>query len=84
VPSNIAEGYGRRSRADYVHFLDIARGSANEVETQLLLAIQLKFASDAQVQQAMELVTEVQRILKGLVVALEASDRQNVKGSKQQ
>ena len=44
VPSNIAEGYGRGSRRDYKQFLCIARGSNLEVQTQLLIAKELRFA----------------------------------------
>lgn len=79
IPSNIAEGYGRRTRADYVHFLDIARGSANELETQLLIAVSLNFITELQARPAMELALEVQRILKGLVVSLEAGDKTTVR-----
>lgn len=43
IPSNIAEGNGRGSKKDYAHFLCIARGSLNEVNTQLELAERLGF-----------------------------------------
>ena len=43
VPSNIAEGYGRKHKAEYQHFLSIAYASLSEVETQYLLSIDLKY-----------------------------------------
>jgi four helix bundle protein len=45
IPSNIAEGYGRKHKAEYNQFLSIAYGSLLEVETQYLLAVDLKYVS---------------------------------------
>lgn len=42
IPSNIAEGNSRRSSADYIQFLKIARGSAAEVETQIVISKNFK------------------------------------------
>ena len=74
IPSNIAEGYGRRTRVSYRQFLHISRGSANEIETQLLLAVRLGFVTTVQVRAAMELTLEVQRIVSALISSL-APDR---------
>lgn len=46
IPSNIAEGFGRQSDKSFNHFLNIARGSLNEIETQLIIAKELEFVFD--------------------------------------
>ena len=47
IPSNIAEGYGRKHKAEYEHFLSIAYGSLLELQTQYLLAVDLKYTDKA-------------------------------------
>lgn len=66
VPSNVAEGHGRVQKKDYQRFVDIARGSTNEIETQLLVAVNLGFLTESKVHATMTLLDELQRILKGL------------------
>jgi len=75
IPCNIAEGYSRPSKADYIRFLEMARGSANEVETQLRIALRLGFVAAAQTADTMSLTKEIQRILKGLVDGLHRTRR---------
>ena len=68
VPSNIAEGWGRGSRRDYVRFLGTARGSLYELQTQLWLAADLGYVDEA--NEVFELLEEVERILNGLIRTL--------------
>ena len=70
IPSNIAEGYGRGSTTDYRRFLTIARGSRYELETQLLLCIQLGYVSDKDTANAMQLGIEVAKLLNAIIAKL--------------
>ena len=46
IPSNIAEGFGRQTDKSFNHFLNISRGSLNEIETQIIIAKELGFIQD--------------------------------------
>jgi len=70
VPSNIAEGYNRATRRDYLRFLWMANGSLAELETQLLLAEELRLAGDNDLSNVLESVNDVDRMLRSLIRAL--------------
>lgn len=69
IPSNIAEGHARQSRADYLKHLRIARGSLAELDTQYELATSLSMLSHDQTLQG--LLQETDRVLQGLIRSLE-------------
>ena len=71
VPSNIAEGYGRKTKADYCRALYIAYGSLCEVETQILLSGDLGFLPEDLMANILENLSEVERMLKALIKSLE-------------
>jgi four helix bundle protein len=71
IGANIAEGCGRRSDGELVRFLQIARGSASEVEHHLLLARDLKFLPPVIHQDLDKRLQEVQRMLTSLVSSIQ-------------
>lgn len=71
VPCNIAEGYGRGHRGDYLRFLSIARGSLCEVETLLLIAIRRNYTASPAAEPAMQLCKRIGQMLRKLCAALE-------------
>ena len=69
IPSNIAEGHGRQSRTDYIRFLRTARGSLMELQTQLILAMELNFIQISAELNALQ--AETDRVLQALIRSLE-------------
>ena len=67
VASNIAEGYGRSTKGEYLQFLGHARGSNSEVETQIVISKALGFGSKQMLQTTEELCSEVGRMLGALM-----------------
>lgn len=63
IPSNIAEGRGRKTELDYKHFLHISYGSILEVETQLEIALRLEYVKPQDIKQAQTLIQEVSKML---------------------
>jgi four helix bundle protein len=66
IPSNIAEGQGRSTTRDFLHFLSIAQGSVKEVETQILIAERLKYVAKQVTVPLLEQTAQVGRLLSGL------------------
>ncbi len=72
IPSNIAEGYARKSRKEYLQFYSISYGSVLELETQLILAHDFGYIPDAQFSIIEKLAEEVSRILHSMILKLNA------------
>jgi four helix bundle protein len=70
VPSNIAEGYERNSRKEYVQFLRIAKGSCGEVRTQLLIAIEADLVDKTIAARLAQEAMEIGRMLGAMISRL--------------
>ena len=69
IPSNIAEGWGRLSRKNYIQFLRISRGSLYELETQILITKKLNYINDCESIES--LIIEISKMLNSLIRKLE-------------
>lgn len=67
LPSNIAEGYGRNSTNDYIHFLRIASGSLYELQTQMEISLNLQYIDRREFENLYELSREIERMLSSLI-----------------
>jgi len=70
IPANIAEGYERNHRKEYLQFLHIAKGSLGELDTYLLLAKDLEYLSNAEFDRVCSMRRETVKMLHGLIKAL--------------
>jgi four helix bundle protein len=73
IASNIAEGSARKSRAEFIQFLHVARGSLSEIETQVMIAVEQRFISEE--ESPLAEIAEVGRLLNGLIRSLASASR---------
>jgi len=66
VPSNIAEGQSRHTSGEFIQFISHAEGSLTELDTQVMIAIELGFCGSSQAEGLLSLIDELQRMLNGL------------------
>jgi four helix bundle protein len=74
VTSNIAEGRGRGTDGEFRQFLNMAQGSTYEVQTQLLVAKQLKIGDEAMLQRAEALCIETSKMLGAFIQSLKSQE----------
>jgi len=70
IPSNIAEGCARKNTKEYLQFLYVSLGSAAELETQLIISSNLGFIEQNGIQNIQIELTEIIRMLTGLIKSL--------------
>jgi four helix bundle protein len=74
IPANIAEGYGRDSRGEYIQFLRIAQGSLKELETHLILCEQVSIAKPNSTTELQSRCDEEGRMLRALIRSLQSTN----------
>lgn len=72
IPSNIAEGFNRKHKQEYVQFIRVAFGSGAELETQLMISRNLNFISEKDFNRITDNLTEIMKMLNGLISSLVA------------
>lgn len=70
IPSNIAEGYRRKGKQEFIQFLSIANGSAAELETQLIIVKEVYSNIDTSIE--LGVLTEIQKMLCSLILKLKS------------
>ena len=83
IPTNIAEGCGRTSNKDFAHFLQIAIGSATEVEYQLLLAHDINYINDDDYQALTDETVVVRKMIIKYQSELKSSSSLEARNSQQ-
>ncbi len=82
IGSNIAEGFDRYSKKDFIKFLIIARSSISEIQNDLYIALDLKYISQNDFQETYALAKELGKQINGFIKYLKSYDKQNSKANK--
>lgn len=75
VPANIAEGYGRENRGEFIQFLRVAQGSLKELETHLLLVKRVYPKVDVSVPVLLQQADELGKMLRALIRTLQSKPK---------
>lgn len=70
IPSNIAEGYARKSTKEYLKFLSIANGSRTELETQLIICKKIGYLKDTDISSAIQTTEEIGKMISTIMSKL--------------
>jgi four helix bundle protein len=71
IPSNVAEGFRRRHPKEFKQFLNIALGSSAELETQIVIALELNYIDDGSENKIFEQIDHISRMIANLSIKLE-------------
>ena len=74
IPSNIAEGNGRNSSKDFIRFLNMSRGSLFELQTQIEITIRLRYITQKEYDEIINLTNEINAMINGLIDKLHLSN----------
>ena len=74
VPANIAEGYGRLHRGDYLRHLSFARGSLAELETHVAIVVRLAYVTRDDVKPVWGMAQEVGKMLRSMIEAMQREE----------
>jgi four helix bundle protein len=81
IPSNIAEGWSKKSTKDYIRFLNISLGSIAELDTQVVLAFDLRYIDEKSFNKFSNELEELGKMINGLIKSLLNKDLQIVKSN---
>lgn len=77
IMSNIAEGFERKSKKEFIHFLYTAKGSSGELRSQLYVALDLKYISKDEFQENYQLAEKISKSISGFIKYLKFSNLQS-------
>lgn len=75
IPSNIAEGSARNHKNEFIQFLYISLGSCSELETQLIISMNLGFIKEHTLNELLEKIKSIRNMLIGLIKSVKSNNK---------